>query len=118
MSESPDPRFSPAARISSMAMAFTEGREAEVIAWLERMGCTVTTRDDEVGEYCLMGSSGIASGLCRGEDPVTATVMINFLILGELWARPELCGGEALALTNKAWAARSKAAKQKAACSP
>lgn len=69
-------------RIAEKAIQFWRGEEADVIRWLESLGCVVTR--SQPGEYCLMGIAGCNSALTKG-DPNTIAVCIGFLLAGMYW---------------------------------
>jgi len=81
-------------------MAFLEGRELEVVRWLQRLGCKLIAADEEEGDWSLTGLTGVTVGLSRKNMcPVTATVAIGMLMAGLEWA---MLYGDALEVSKKA----------------
>jgi len=69
--------------------------------------------EDDGYQITLTGPSGIRGGFTPGhEDPVTACVMVNFMLFGQFWAQVPPAA-KALEVINKRWAAHVKAQKER-----
>jgi hypothetical protein len=69
--------------------------------------------EENEDQVTLTGPSGIRGGFTPGrEDPVTACVMVNFMLFGQLWAQVPPAA-KALEVINKRWAAHVKAEKER-----
>lgn len=72
-------------RLAAQAVAFARGQEADVLAWLERLGCRLVHRRNDTGEWILDGPSGVRAGFSRGLEPITAAVQLGVLFAGPFW---------------------------------
>jgi len=69
--------------------------------------------EDDGYQITLTGPSGIRGGFTPGhEDPVTACVMVNFMLFGQFWPQVPPAP-KALEVINKRWAAYVKAQKER-----
>jgi hypothetical protein len=69
--------------------------------------------EDDGYQVTLTGPSGIRGGFTPGhEDPVTACVMVNFMLFGQLWAQVPPAA-KALEVINKRWADHVKSQKER-----
>lgn len=80
-------------RLAEQVWRFCSGEHAEVVSWLQRLGCTLVRAEqhDASYEYLLDGLVGVRSTLLYPPtDPASTFVIFGFLLAGGFW--PQVYG--------------------------
>ena len=96
-------------RLADQVWRFWKGDHAEIVGWLQWLGCTLVTSDvsDDYAEYHLDGLTGVRVGLLYGPhtDPTSVAISFGFLLAGPFWP---YCYPKALELVQQNYSAEVK----------
>jgi hypothetical protein len=102
-----------AERLADYAWAIAANDKSTLEAFRKVVEAGGGSWEDDGYQITLTGPSGIRGGFTPGhEDPVTACVMVNFMLFGQFWAQVPPAA-KALEVINKRWAAYVKAQKER-----